>query len=417
MDGLKGLFFAMKRNFIYTGIGIGSRLFSNLVLFVVLARYWGPADFGRFSFLYSLSALTGIVVEYGLQTYIMRELDSTDQVKSRGVLSDALCLKLLLTPIYVLIAFLAAFLSPDFREIQLFIPIVLATILSSFSEFFVAAIRASGNYDKELRVVLFGNLSQFGLAIATVALVGAPVLVVWAMVAGRTAYLLKAVISLPVSIRPQYPQELSFNALWSQICRTTAYAVDGFLTTVWTQLDLVLVNHLYGAHTTGLYAAGQRIVQGVSALAPVIGNVMLPRLATLARSADQGLNPTAVKVLLMMSLTGAVFAAPLIAAPGHLSHLLYGEKFTDLPALLPLLGALLIARFCAGGAGLVITALGLQKARVKTQTIGFSMFLLLVLIVSFLDLEITILIECLIASTLLVGGLYGFAWRRFVRGF
>lgn len=403
----------MKRNFIFTGIGIGSRLLSNLIVFVVLARYWGPTEFGRFSFLFSLSALIGIIVEYGLQTYLMRELDSTNDIKSKTVLSEALYLKLLLAPLYITVSFLVVCLTSNFDDLQLFLPIALSTILSSFAEFFVAALRAYGRYDKELHVVLLGNLAQFALAIAAVTLFGTAIAVAWAMVAGRGAYLLKAFVAIPAAIKPDRPPTGSLDVARRQISRTTAYAADGFLTTAWTQLDLVLVNYLYGANLTGLYSAGQRIVQGVSALAPVIGNVMLPRLARLARTADPNLNRTALKVLAMMSLLGTVFAAPIIAFPDSLSNFLYGEKFRDLPAVLPLLGVLLVARFCAGGTGLVVTALGLQKSRAKTQLVGLSAFLFSVAILQLLDLDITFFIGCLTSSTLLIGVLYGIKWCRF----
>ena len=73
-----------------------------------------------------------------------------------------------------------------------------------------------------------------------------------------------------------------------------------------------------------------------------------------------------------MALIGASFGLPLMLFPQRLADVMFGQSFQGLAALLPLFGAVLMLRYVAASAGVVITAAGFQAKRVVVQLVGLG---------------------------------------------
>jgi O-antigen/teichoic acid export membrane protein len=402
----------MKRNFLYTGVSVGSRLLVGLLLFLLLARLWGPAQFGLFSFVFSVSALLVLLVDFGFALYLLREVAARPQ-QAAQIIAECFRAKLLLAGLAVLLALpVAWFIGPLALPPSLLLPLFMAALAMSFSDFFIAPLRALGRFDLETGVVTVANALQFMLAAAVAWWGGSLAMVAWAMALSRCVYLalaLRALRPLLPSLRLAEPLQRgplgTLRLAWP-------YGLDGVLVTAWNQLDVVAVRALFGVQAVGLYSAGQKIVLGVSALAPVVGNVMIPHLSRLSAAASPRFWRAAANTGALLCAIGGMFAIPLIAWPLPLAHLLFGHAYAGLATLLPLFGGILLLRYVAASAGVVITAAGFQARRVVVQLVGLGVVAALVPVVVALHLQLVDFIRFYMLGLLsMTLGYFWWLWR------
>ena len=403
----------MKKNFLYTAISIGSRLVTGIFLFIFLARIWGPEDFGLFTFLFSLFTILALIVDFGFSNYLLREIGLDSQGASATIM-NALWLKTSLALIYLLVSSSVLFVFDDMVPANIAIPLLLASLVLSFSEFFIAPLRALGRYDVETVIVTSSNIIQFIIVIFTAWYIGTIESVAWAMLMGRIIYLFSAFYSSKTLIGFKSVAFMQIQSPLKMMRKIWPYGVDGILSTVWSQLDVVIVRSLYGAHVVGLYSAGQKIVQGAAAIAPVVGNVMIPKLAKLSNGPLDELKVNVYVTSALMWGIGIALSLPLMLFPEQLADLLYGEAYNELAQLFPFFGAILLMRYAAGGSGAITTAVGLQKKRVIVQVVGLSTFLFIVLLINKFSLSIEALLLGYGASIVIILIMYTYYLKNFL---
>lgn len=395
----------MKRNFALTATSVGSRLLASTLLFLVLARLWGPEDFGVFSFVFSVSALLMLTVDFGFGTFLLREI-AADPDKAAELIGQGLRVKFFLASVLT-VASGVVFLIFGSRALplSLFVLLLLAALIQSFAEYFIAPLRAVGRYDLETYLATVGNAAQFFLAGGAAWLGGTPVSVAASIVVSRLLYLIASWRTLtgivPLIRMRQVPGNLRTTLLHSW-----PYGVDQALTSVWSFIDVITVRLLFGAQAVGLYAAGQKILQGVGALAPVVGNVMIPQLARKAHLRAPDTWRVATVTGSLMAGIGLFFALPLIVFPDWLTNILFGSDFLPLAAWLPWFGAILITRYCAAGFGVVLSAIGLQKKRVIGQVFAVLVYGSSTLLVALNGWDIYWALGALLAAMFAMGMTY-----------
>lgn len=362
----------IKRSFACSAVSIGSRLLVGLLLFILLSRLWGPSQFGLFSFVFSVAALLTLLLDFGLATFLMREIGAHPQ-RAACIVAEALYFKLLLLfPTGVSAVAAVLLLGPEILPVDVALPMLLAAWAVSFSDFFAAPLRALGRYGLEARTVAMANAAQFLLAGSVAWMGGSPSEVAWAMAGGRGLLLVLAWRTMGRVLPGLALARLRPGGMPGVLGRVWSYGVDGFLSMAWTQLDVVLVRWLFGVQGVGLYSAGQKLVLGVAQLGPVVGNVLIPQLARQSAQRLPEFWATAARTALLMLGVGAVFAVPLLLAPEQVAHWVFGQQFAGLGALLPWFGGWLLIRSLATSAAIVVTAAGQQSARVLLQLLGLS---------------------------------------------
>lgn len=400
----------MGKNYIFTAISIGSRLLTGLVVFLLLARLWGPVSFGLFSFVFSVSALLILLVDFGFSGYLLREVGA-DPDSASALIRDAFWAKATLVFPLVIAAFaVLVTLEDDLLPRSLIAPLFLAAISLSFADFFVAPLRALGRYDVETIIVTIANGLHFVLVASAAYVDGSMEAVAWTFLLGRSIYCCAAFLSARRTVKGFNLSRHDAACPLGTFRKVWPYGIDGALTSAWNQLDVVIVRALFGVHAVGHYAAGQKIVQGISALAPVIGNVMIPKLSRLVAQHDKDFRRMARKAAAAMALTGITFSVPLIFLPLGISDILFSGKYPDLAKLLPYFGLILVAKFLAAGAGIVITSLGLQTSRVVAQLVGLATLGILTLTIKPWSLGLVMFLVSYLLSITLVATIYGARW-------
>lgn len=395
----------MTRNFLFTAVSVGSRLLVSAFLFFLLARVWGPEQFGTFSFVFSVCALLMLTVDFGFSLFLLREI-SADSARAPELIAQGLQVKLMLTALMLVAAGATVpILGSHTLPVALYLLLLLAALLLSFAEFCIAPLRAFGRYDMETALTTSNNALQFLLAGGIAWLGGTPVAVATAIVVSRILYLLcswRALARIVPIIRLQRDPRgarLTMQKLWP-------YGVDGAFTSIWSFLDVIAVRMLFGAQAAGLYAAGQRLIQGVIALAPVVGNVMIPRIARQSAVRAPDTWRLAAYAGLLMAGIGLTSAIPLVIFPDWIVRVVFGTEYAALAQWLPWFGAILFVRYSGAAFGTILSAVGLQTKRILGQILALCVYAASILISTITQSGVVGALLSLLAAMLTMGSVY-----------
>lgn len=402
---------SMRKYFAYTAISVASRLVVNALLFVVLARLWGPEGFGVFAFVLSTCALVMLIADFGFPTFLLREVAAYAS-RASELIGQGLRLKACLTLAMVLVSIMVAVgLGPHALPVDLFCPLLISTLLLSFAEYFAAPLRAIGRYDLEALLASTGNTAQFILAGGIAWAGGTTVEVAWAILVARLLYAIASIRVLKGSV-PRVSLWQSSGSIRETWRIVWPYGIDAALTSVWSYVDVLAIRLLFGVHAVGLYAAGQKIVQGVVGLAPVVGNVMIPRLAYETQSRGHYTWRTGGLTAALMIGIGVAFAFPLIAFPSAITTSIFGTGYSQLSHWLPWFGAILLVRYVGAGFGTVLSAIGLQKRRMVGQIAAIAVYMVSMAVVAWAGMGIDMALCALFIAMSVMGCVYLLCLRR-----
>ncbi|SHN38054.1 Membrane protein involved in the export of O-antigen and teichoic acid [Duganella sacchari] len=348
------------------------RLLSSLVLFIALARLFGPEDFGRLFYNFTLASVFLLPLEYGFGPQMLREIGRAPSDLPH-IMGRIFVAKLLLSVVVVVLVLLYFALLPARRGDALFFSLLLAaSMLGSFADFFLVAFRGVGKFHEETKVALFSSLVHFVL-ICALAMAGASLMLIGVgFVASRLVGLLWSWYSYRRILGAMAWRGLGLGSALATLRDSFAYAVDLGFTSFFQQVDTLIVNHYLGPAGVGIYQAGMRFLQGAMQFAPVLGNVFLPALANKLDQPDE-LKRLSAKLNLQMLGMGVAGWIGFGVLGGTLSSLVYGNRYADLVPLWPYIGLLMLLRYVAASQGVLLTASGAQKVRVWAQMTALAL--------------------------------------------
>lgn len=359
----------MIKDYIYMGTSIFVRLLTSIVLFMFIARKCGAEDFGLFMYWFTVAAISGLIVDYGFIQNILREVGK-NPLKIKSIMSLYIEAKNFLA---ILLIGTFLFISPViFNNNDIFILalfLLLATIINSYSEFMIASFRAIGCFHEETKLIIKTNIIQF--IIITGSLYIYPKVVIIA-----SSFLISRIITLIISWRAFNHisggfDEIKFElkVVFETLKKGFPYSADVGLTTLYAQMDTLIINHYIGLSGVGIYQAGLRLFQGATTIAQIISNLFLPKIAYKSDDAIE-LNKLISNLHFQMLFFGTLTASLFYWGSSWLTEVLYGSDYKYLKVLLPFFGINLLLRYISASYGVILTAVGLQSKRVPSIVIA-----------------------------------------------
>lgn len=366
----------MFKNTAYMTISTIARLLTGVVLFIVLARLFGPEDFGRLIYGFTLASIAVLLVDYGFSQQLLREIGRSPE-NVRQIMGRVFLAKLLLTGLMAALCLLATIIFPrGAQEEAIFWLLLVSCVLASFGDFFNVAFRGIGQFHQETKVATIGSLLHFALLLI-MALMGASlVMIALGFVLSRAIYLALSWTAYSRIVGGLDFANQSAKTAVGALKSGFPYAADAGFTNFFSQVDTIIVQHYLGATGVGVYQAGMRFLNGAMQFAPVLANVYLPAIAGKAAHPEQ-LSQLAKKLTMQLLVVGVVGWAVFSFAGEQITALVFGAQYSALNSLWPYIGLLLFVRYLAASQGVLLTAIGAQSIRVWAQ-----IFALLVLLVS-----------------------------------
>lgn len=351
---------SVVKNLAFMSGSTAARLAAGILTFTVMARFLGPVSFGVLMYWLSVAALLSLVSNFGLTTYLLREMGAAPGQTS-PLMNEMWTSKFILTVLLFIGSGIGMLFIEGTDAKIIFICLLIGMTLETYLDVLNAGFRGVNRYDAEARnatlLVILNLICMVGVLYFWRTPVAGAVAFVTARITGAsiTFYQVQKLIGR-IHLVP-----LRQGA--ARIRPAVAYALDAGFQMAFGQVDGVVLNHTLGPAAVGLYQAGLKLFMGGAQGIQILANVFLPRAAAKAHS-PQEFAHEARRIQWAFIGFGAVFGLTLAIAAKPLTLLFYGKAFYALADLLPWFGLLFLVRFSASAWGILMTAAGRQKRRV-----------------------------------------------------
>jgi len=312
---------------------VGARALAKLAVFIVVVLLWrhlGAGNYGRFAAMIVYVTLVGVVADLGLQTVFIRDA-SRDSSAFTRYLANLLSARLLLSLVALVILAVA---------LRLLSPTLFPYTLAAF------ALLLTTSYSSLLRAVFYirGRLGYEAIAIVAEPIVLLALTIV-AINRGATwdgflwvytiSYLFTCLFAFAV-LRWRWHERVAVRLEPVFVRRLLTAGLPlalGFtVTTVYAQLDIVLLQLFKTFQMVGWYSAANKYIDAVAWIPQSAMGVIFPALSLLGASDRRRLAFAYEKSFKMLALLGLPLAVGLGVLAGPIVHFTRGFE-QSIPAL------------------------------------------------------------------------------------
>ncbi|MCJ7507160.1 MAG: flippase [candidate division Zixibacteria bacterium] len=342
-----------------------------LVSFLLLARYLGVSQFGKFSLVLAFVELFRVMADFGVDTAVIRRLTVSDEDQSKLV-GNTITLKLILaTASYFLTLLMALVLRYPTDLVQLIALAAFAFFASSLANALTTPFQAQLRMKQLIPAKISGGVF-FVLAVAIGIQLGLSLtgfLAIW-VGAEFVTLLLTA-----VAAKSWVPSKLSFdrNKLKPIFVEAIPLGISGILITAYFRLGTLILGWLSGYQAVGEYAVAYIITESFLILAVAIAGSVFPIFSKIAVSGDfQRFKRVWIKVYGGSLLLGTIFAICITIFAAQILNLISPEYKGSISSLI-LLSWASVLMFANMQSAASIQGLGLFK--VVTLIASFNLIL------------------------------------------
>lgn len=360
---LKNTFWLTLAEFVSKGI--------SFFVIILLARHFGPADYGQLAFSLSFVALFAFFVDFGFTTVIVKEI-SRDKSKASKYIENMLSMKIVLgLATYVLIVLSAYFLKGDSEILRLIYFLAIATILDSFVLFFQSIFSA---HEKMEYVTISRFVQGISLLFVSSLVVyyNAPIVAFGYAVIVSSVFSTIITLFLLRSFFVKFFLKINFS-IWKEIfIEAWPVGIIGFVAVAFQSLDAILLGFLRSNSEVGLYSAAVKIPIGSYFILTIFSASFLPSISRAFKEKSENLKKIVKKYALVnfsigipMGIGGFILAPQLIG-------FLYGYEYELSVLPLQILSLSLIPIFMTVLYGQTLIFFDKQRRFLKSYLIGLG---------------------------------------------
>lgn len=310
-------------------LSLGEIVYNGLIalLVIILARYLGAEEYGKFSFALSFTALFIILADLGISPLTVRELSKKKEL-AKTYLSHILPLKLILSLLTLLVIFIFTKIIKKGEEINLLIYLAsLYIIFLSFNQFFTAVCRSFQKMNYEALGKIVQGILVFILSILGIIFHSKTYFFLFAYL--LAAFL--ATIFIAILVKKNISDfSLKLNFLWQKkiLQKSLPFALTIVFISIYYHIDSVMLGLLKNNQQVGWYTAAYKIIFLFIALKELVCRNLYPNLS---QYFHQNLKNNLKLVISKFEKLGIFFAFPLslgttILAP-KIINFLYGKEY------------------------------------------------------------------------------------------
>ena len=303
---------------------VAARALAKIGVFVVVVLLWrhlGDERYGRFAAMVVYVTLVGVIADLGLQTIFIRDV-SRDRDLFRRYLGNLVSGRLVLSVVALLVlAALLRLLSPPLFPYTVAGFALLVT--TSYSSLLRSAFYIRGQLGYEAVAIVVEALLLLALTLAAIGANASWDVFLWVYAA---SYLFTCLFTLAIlrwrwreAIVPRFEASLLRRLLLSGLPLALGFTI----TTIYAQLDIVLLQVLKDFQMVGWYSAANKYVDAVAWIPQSAMGAVFPALAMLSRGDQRRLAfayEKSYKMLAIVALPLAVGIAMTAAAIVHLTR-------------------------------------------------------------------------------------------------
>lgn len=356
----------VKRNTFYSTITIFSRLFANVFLFWLLARFYGPEQFGIFTFAHALATTFIILADFGLDVLLITEI-SSNPGERKSIIEKLFGIKLGFVFIaFVLMLLVSRFFPIGRQSFELVLIFSFYLAFTSLSNFLNGIFRGYEKFIYETKASLIANISL--IILSTLLLIFRVELIYIALVFVLTRilgvivefiYLRKIDNSLKIRI--------NFSELGVLKNKTLIFGLHLIFSFLFFQIDTLLLAKMSGEYSVGIYQSVFKLIMLPLVLPDILINSLMPTLSRLfAENKNEWIKlGNFMGRLLIIAIIPITIILNFYAE--NIINLIYGvQKYGDAVLVLQIFGFILFVRFLLEPYALMLTTSNRQKIRLIT---------------------------------------------------
>jgi O-antigen/teichoic acid export membrane protein len=370
-----------NRNKVMMLAATGSRMGVALFGFMIMARFLGPQHFGVIATAVAYSSFIGIVTDFGMGVCALR-MAAAEPERSAEILTDAFATKLVLTVIGAVAGLASAVAFLPAASIRVYAMVFAGVLAYAFADLAMVAARVRGRFDTEAKVVVSMSVVILAVVGGTAAATRNLEATAAAFMLSRLAYLAATQILLKRAFGISIGWWRPLASIRNTIRLSVGYAVDAILTSISSQIDVLLFAALLTVHDIGVYQAGARLVQAIMPFAAVLSTIYLPTLSAAAIKGQLDVfhhSARRINIEFFVLSAAAGLGFKILGPIG--TRVIYGDRYDALIPLWTGFGIFALLRLMAASYGIQLTAMGFIRTRIAAQVASMLVFVLALIVV------------------------------------
>ena len=355
----------IRKNSLFSFFSMSSRLITNIIIYWIIARYYGREIFGQFTSAQTIAIALILFADFGLDLLLTTELPR-DIKNSVTLFNNFFSIKIIFSSIAFLAMILLGLFGRLIPEVKTLLLIFsFFVVFTTLSNFLSALYKGNEKLEYETFVNFIINFSSL-IVILTLIFLKQNIIVLsvaftFTKFIGLVSafYFAHKLISLKnlridFSFFPKYKNQIIiFGLFW----------VFGNL---FFQLDTILLTFWSNTENVGVYQAVFRLIMLPLVIPDIFVNSLMPTLSRLNsenRIKWEKLGNIFNKLLIIVAVPISI---SLFIFPEQVIHLVYGRKeYADAIPILKVFAVILFIRFFSETHGLMLTTSHRQNQRMK----------------------------------------------------
>ena len=287
----------------------------------------GPAEYGTYFALFNFSFLFGIVLDFGLNNFNNRAV-ARHPSRIASYLPNLMVLKLGLSFLYFVVAFISAMLTGySALQIKLLAFLALNQVILSYILYLRSNLTALHLFKIDSVISVMDRL--LAIIFCSVFLYlpyfsDRPFELNYFIFSQTVALLITAIIAF-IALKGRQVYQLKmwkWRFVKAILLKSAPFAMLGLLMTIYYRIDAIMLERMYSAAETGIYAQSYRLLDAVNQFGYLFGVPLMPLFASMIRRRESVDELVSFSAVLMFLFSGC--AAILCTFFGsEIMHLLY----------------------------------------------------------------------------------------------
>lgn len=339
------------------------RVVTNFLIFILIARFYGPEALGQFSLAFTFAAISLVLADFGFDVLLTTEI-AKNKKNAAEIISNYFSIKM----IFVAFAAIIMVVIPSFQSFSktsasLIYLLALYVVFTSVSNFIYAVFRGFEKFEFETKISLIVNslllvlLLTFGFLKASLIY-----LIIIFIIVRFLGVILN--INKSNSLVGANIFKINFNNWKLIINHILIFGIHFLFGNLYFKIDTILLGIWKGDTTVGIYQSAFKILVLLLMLPDILSNSVLP-VASRLFHADKHkwaeLNKLISKILLLISFV--LFLIVFFLSESIISIIYGKELYNEAIPLLKIFSFIVVIRYYVETFGLMLTTSGKQYIR------------------------------------------------------
>lgn len=365
-----------------------SQLVINILAFILLifvARYFGPAEYGVYSFAISFTALFAVFADIGISQFMIRDIARNHELSSE-YLTNVSVIKIILSVItFGLIALTINLMHYPADVVYIVYLFGIYTILTSFSLMLMSLFQAFEKMEYMAAVTTIEKLILISLGLYVLFLgYGLTTLAYVYIFSGIMSVIVSFLIIITKISKPLPKINIT---IWKTITiNSIPFGLNTLFGILFFQIDTVFLSVLQNDVAVGLYNAAYNPLLALgTVLSTMVVSAIYPVMSRYFISSRDSLKHLTVTNSKYMAIIGFPIAVGAFILADQFIELFYADQFTGSVIAFQILALFIPIRLISSITGTLLTSINKQGIRTISVCISsiFNIILNLALIPSF----------------------------------